>query len=190
MIQPLGLARIAPIDPVSPMQPLQAAGARGRGQPAPFRWRLADTYRKARSRYRCCRTLARRMRAGRGLISLAVRRRRHFAGRMRAGRGLPCPRHPLGRARLPVAPTAPTVRGGRPGRRAAACAPQLLGVQLVRDVARARPVMGRVKAVRVAGRGAGRLVARMHPLVRRAGRHRRCWHSGWLSWRGNSRDGR
>src|ERR1700730_3237622 len=81
----------------------------------------------------------------------------HFGPRMRAGGGLPCPRHPLGRARLAIAPgtlvVAPTVgaRRRRRRRRAAADAPQLLGIQLLRDVAGTRPVV-RVVAVRAVGR--------------------------------------
>src|SRR6266480_6301566 len=76
--------------------------------------------------------LARRMRAGRGLIPgdpLWARAARS----MRAGRGLPCPREPLGRARLAVARSAlvvaPTIRACHPRHRAAADAtPQLLGI--------------------------------------------------------------
>jgi hypothetical protein len=152
--------------------------------------------------------LARRMRAGRRLIPSGrplcrTRRAPHFRPRMRAGGGLPCPRHPLGRARLAIAPgtlvVAPTIRACRRRRRAAADAPQLLGIQLVRDVAGTRPV-GRVVAVRVAVRAVGRVaisrtvgyaVVHRHPLVRRGCCDRRCWRGGCSGWRGGgSRGGR
>jgi len=85
--------------------------------------------------------LARSIWAGRGLKLSGDVFWAGAARRMRASRRLPCPRDPLRRARLAVAPAAlakaPAVRACHSWSRAAAYAPQLLGIEPVRDVAAA-----------------------------------------------------
>ena len=115
--------------------------------------------------------LARSIWAGRGLKLSGDVFWAGAARRMRASRRLPCPRDPLRRARLAVAPAAlakaPAVRACHSWSRAAACAPQLLGIEPVRDVAAAYPML-RLIAVRVViVRVVVRMAVHIHPLVRR-----------------------